>query len=1450
MAKVFKGFSITGPINRLGAGIASIALNVRQYARGIVSPRNLLTAAIETLAAALHSLRRLNDSTPNGPVSGYTLISGAGTVLYSGSTSVVTGLTGNPVSMIPFRPNASVQPWMYIGDSAAQDAVTLNTNYLGANSFGPAGASVAFLSNGMMKVRSDGTVYKMGVKEPQLAPIVSTASTNAAVTGTLLASAVPWTNYTGQNFGYNYGQTTQPLPSTSITPPFIINVANANTLTFTFLSGTATVNGGSHAPTDTSATWVGATYPGQFVQVGGVSATTASVLVGAFTDGSGNVVPLGQAPLWVTSVIDVGKKLNVAIPVPYGAQQFQLGINSAGNSFLSNSGSYSIAATVTTNALPTVTSILGTLAAYYWDDSPTSGPTSAYIWKNPDDPGGSGPTRSTSDAIGSTTGNSFIFDATFTAGIPSTPGIGDDTVPMLWTDLSPESVAIGSNPLFSAPLIKTDPNNTTYRNFNFCLTGSIYFPSGGNFTLVLTNHDDCIWGIGGGVTLVSATATGSGEGVGTSISGQGQTITVVGGYALLPRQTYTTGLASDYAQTSVIVSVPAAGIYPIEIDDDYWFHSGRILLLEGSPTAGAAVTIIPPLPANVRQQVQYRYVYRSSATGAESNPSPESTAIAIPVTSNTVTSYWSNDPQIDVVDYYRIDSVTASFTYVATGPNDNNGAGGTNTAITDSLLDTELGTQLLNYDNFEPVPSIDLPQKGTCSVSGGVITWISGGAIGGSATGFNPRWLAGTNILIGSPTSLSYTMIARPSLTTISSGTASSSTSTGTSFGGGVAWTNPGNIDSSSSFATVSLSSGATPYTPSTTTGSATATIASGQTPQTQVASTTIGSFSSTAATSATINVQISAAITLGTSATGYVILQYSTDSGATFHFAKGISNGPSTLVQIPVSGITNLNTLMIQIECSVTTTAYTTTSTASGFVTNWYVVLGGGGAQPTAQTLQAAITGWTLPAGLTITGLVLSFNAEYSGVAPTFSLALNVGTEIDTYTLTTSPATYSSGSSTDLWGYSSWTAATLSSLLVDINASSTGTTTVSVNTLKLTVYYTQLVSIPNITIPGVPNANSVAYEISEPILGAQPLSHLMGPTDNINFVFAWGDKLRPGTLYWCEGNNFDSWPDTNQMDVTDPGEALVGGDIAGAFGVIGSIKRWWIIVPNFFNALATVTGTEGSTWTLQKTSIDRGLFMEWCVAVEGDRFFFRVNDGIHFSNRGSGSQSITDDTLYPLFPHEGSVPVAVTVNGVTVYPPDDTQPQLQKFKIITGRLYYDYVDTTNVPRTLVFDTEAMGWIWDVYQWPATVHAANQGFSQQGTLVGCNDGSVRLMSSAGTETGTFTVQTGAVGGRGYMHMGGLVVEYSAPSPITLNCYAADSGNGSYGPSTITLPTQSTLTKYWIRPTANKWKLLVFNFSSTASFQLNVEGCVAYLKAWGSDGEYAPIGMLDEQGGGG
>jgi len=1064
----FGGLDLVHPPDLMPPNKYPYAQNIRRIIKGAVKGRNLLTGALYTLAAAVHSLRRINDSTPAGPSSGYSIINGAGTRISVwnstvGVVNVADGLSGNPVSIIPFRPNASVRPFGYIADSAAQGSVTLHTEYL------ISGASVDFVSNGMLKVASTptGTCWKMGVKEPQLAPVVSTENTSKVTTGVLLATTIPWTNFGGDNPDYNYGESNGfPSPTPDGTAPFIVNVLNATTVTITSLTGSATINGGTKVPTSLGPSTASSNNPGHYVMEAGTGTTpppTATVVVGAFTDGSGNVIPAGVPPLFIPAVVDVGAASGT-IQVPTGAVDFQIGINSTGNTYSANSGSFAITITVTTDALAPNMGIIGNLTLNYWQDSPTSGPTASYIWCNPDDPGG-GTARSISNAIGSYSGNSFIFDATFTAGIPGLPGMGTGTTPMVWSQLNPNESVSGT--------IAISPTQTS--NFNFCLYGQLYIPAAGNYTFVLTNHDDCMWGIEG-ATLISATPSGSGEGSGVQISEFGQTITVVNGYPLLPRQQYTSGNDHNYAQTTVVVSFAAAGVYGIEIDYDYWYRLGRILLLMASPAPGDPPGIIPPGAANQRQQVQYRYVYRSSATGAQSNPSPESAAITLPVSANTVTSLWSPDPQIDVVDYYRLDSVTSNFTYVATGPNDDLGGGGTNTPITDSLTDIELGDQLLSFDNFEPFPSIDLPQKGVCSVSGGVITWVSGGSIGGSATGFNIRWLAGTEILIGSPTSLAYTFIARPTSTT-------------------------------------------------------------------------------------------------------------------------------------------------------------------------------------------------------------------------------------------------------------------------------------------------------SVTIPGVPDGTNLYYEIPEPILAAQPLPYMWGPTDNINFVYAVGDPLRPGTLYWCEGNNLDAAPDTNQQDVTDPGEPLINGAIAGGLGVLFSIRRAWLILPNFFNATATATGTTGSTWSLQESQITRGLYMPRCVWVSGGGLiFFRVDDGIHVSNHGASSESISDQDIYPLFPHESpgtgsSAPQAVTIAGYTIYPPDDSLPELQRFSGDKDYLYFDYQGTDGAPHTLVYDYQAKGWVWDLYTPAATIHGSDEGQSTQGALVGCNDGTVRLLSSAGTETATAVLLTPAMDfgdTRATKQVGDLYIETGTP----------------------------------------------------------------------------------------
>lgn len=377
--------------------------------------------------------------------------------------------------------------------------------------------------------------------------------------------------------------------------------------------------------------------------------------------------------------------------------------------------------------------------------------------------------------------------------------------------------------------------------------------------------------------------------------------------------------------------------------------------------------------------------------------------------------------------------------------------------------------------------------------------------------------------------------------------------------------------------------------------------------------------------------------------------------------------------------------------------------------------------------------------------------------------------------------------------------------------------------------------------VPSIPDGTNLVWNIAEPDLAQQPLPYLFGPTDNINFIFGVGDPLRPGTLYWCKGSNLDSAPDTNQMDVTDPSEPLVNGAMSGGRGVLFSIKRAWVIMPNFFNSEATADGTRGSTWTLQATSITRGLFIPRCLAVSGGgTIMFRVDDGIHLSPGGLGSQSITDDDLFNLFSHEGSTPTAIVRNGVTIYPPDDSQPQKQQISFNNGYWYYDYLGTDAAYHTLVFDEAAGGWVYDLYSTQIITHEPNEAESVQGVLVGCSDHTLRMMAPAGTEASvTGKVLTPAVGGAGWLFVQEVTVEYQSNAAVTLSTIAADSGNGSYGASDITLPATSGLpakTKFIL--SANKAKLMWWQFSSSdPSFRIFTEGFAVRIKSWGDKSPY-------------
>lgn len=146
------------------------------------------------------------------------------------------------------------------------------------------------------------------------------------------------------------------------------------------------------------------------------------------------------------------------------------------------------------------------------------------------------------------------------------------------------------------------------------------------------------------------------------------------------------------------------------------------------------------------------YRYRSSVTGAVSNPSPPLRGGLIPRRQREVfTGTASADPQVDLVDWFVLGGVLAQWTYAGTVPNV--GALTFNNDFTDSALS---GGETIDYNNFPPWPTQDLPRTGTCNVVGSAVQLVSGAA-------FNTNWAPGSLIVIDGQT---YSLYAQPSSTT------------------------------------------------------------------------------------------------------------------------------------------------------------------------------------------------------------------------------------------------------------------------------------------------------------------------------------------------------------------------------------------------------------------------------------------------------------------------------------------------------------------------------------------------------------------------------------------------------------------------------------------------------------------------------------------------------------
>lgn len=250
-------------------------------------------------------------------------------------------------------------------------------------------------------------------------------------------------------------------------------------------------------------------------------------------------------------------------------------------------------------------------------------------------------------------------------------------------------------------------------------------------------------------------------------------------------------------------------------------------------------------------------------------------------------------------------------------------------------------------------------------------------------------------------------------------------------------------------------------------------------------------------------------------------------------------------------------------------------------------------------------------------------------------------------------------------------------------------------------------------------SGTGVTFTLVEPTLLGQALYGFWGP-DVDNIYYACGDPNNPGFLYWTFPNDPDRTSDANTVMVTSGSERLQNGFVYDDRPYVWSTDNLYAIVPD---------GRGGHQGTV--TPCGRGVWSPWFFCAGPGGIYFGTKDGIFLTAGGAEAVSVTEGDLSPLFPHDGSVGVAV--NGVL--PPDFTQSTRLRLSCLNGWIYFDYLDTGGTTRTLAMRASDQSWWFDTTTPGIAARLNDPGSLVTEELLGGANGTIYLPGGT-TDAGT------------------------------------------------------------------------------------------------------------------
>ena len=220
---------------------------------------------------------------------------------------------------------------------------------------------------------------------------------------------------------------------------------------------------------------------------------------------------------------------------------------------------------------------------------------------------------------------------------------------------------------------------------------------------------------------------------------------------------------------------------------------------------------------------------------------------------------------------------------------------------------------------------------------------------------------------------------------------------------------------------------------------------------------------------------------------------------------------------------------------------------------------------------------------------------------------------------------------------------------------------------------------------------NNVPFTIASPTIAAVPLPFAFGALEGpfAPVIFALGDPVNGGLLYFSNFNDADSASDANTLELAGPGNDLVSGDVWHGMVFAGNQDEIFVVR---YSYLTTIGASTNTSFQWNKINASSGMWSRWACCATPIGVAYLGRDGLYMATDG-GSVNISDDKLYPLFPHEGQPARAVVLGNITIPPVDMTQVKYLRLSYCDQELRFCYIDTQGNFNTLIYEIYKKRWL-------------------------------------------------------------------------------------------------------------------------------------------------------------